>query len=205
MKMKIEKFPSNWSDFIFAVVGLSMVCLLSYLDRDLPNDELLFYGFLLSLLLIAIAYFLKVTRYISIENGRLLTLNGQKSFSTDKIDIFSIKYICRQNTYIWRSSDSTLVIYIRDEKGMLRYSALREADFNDEILKKLLKRILEINSSITLDKEYKDFLEGKFDSNGGLRGAPSAHTAESTGVYLKERGERWEEIGHIRKFLDKLQ
>ena len=97
-----------------------------------------------------------------------------------------------------------MVIYLMGEDGRLHYTALKEANWKDEVLKHFLQRLLEIKPAIEIDPEYKYFLEGKYDETGGLRGNSSAGTAQTIGVFLKARGEKLEDRSLVRKFFEKF-
>lgn len=198
----MEKYPSRWGDAGTFIAIVLIVCAIGVGQNPLPSN--LVYPAIMAILIAIVAAVTAVLNTYLIIEGHTLINSGYRSFGKDKLDIRHIKYICRQSTFVWKSSGSTMVVYLTDDDGKLRYTALKEVNWKDEMLKRFLLKLLEIKSTIELDPEYKNFLDGKYDESGGLKRYHSSGTAQSINEFLKSRGEKLEEKNSFKKFLEKF-
>lgn len=152
-------------------------------------------------------YFTNRNTYLEIRDKRTLKNSGYRDIGSDTLDIFDIKYIYRIPAFIWRSWGSLMIIYVKDAKGQLRHSALREVNYSNDTLKRFLRRVKQINPSIELDQEYLDFLDGKYDyeERSFGRWVWSKNTVAGVEARLREKGEKWDPVGPLGKLLNKFR
>lgn len=202
-----ERFGSSLQRLYVILGAIALIFLFGILNernvKHTLNDYLVSGGLAAALFLFV--YFLTKNTFLEIQNQRVLKNSGYRDIGSDTIDIFYIKYIYRAPAFIWRSGGSLMLIYARDEKGHLKYSALREVNYSNDTLKRFLRRVKQINPSIELDREYLDFLAGKYDYEYRSFGAwvPSKNTIASVEARLREKGEKWDTVSPLGRFLAK--
>jgi len=155
---------------------------------------------LLAIFMIGFAIQTKAGIYLEIQDGRNLLNAGYSDFGDDLLDIHGILYIYRMPQYPLKWYGGSLMVFcLRDEKGNLRCTALRERAYAEKTLRKFLLRIKEIKPTIELDPEYEAFLRGEI-----LLWDASKNTPASVEKRLREKGEKWEELGFWQRLRTKL-
>jgi hypothetical protein len=150
-------------------------------------------GCALGALLIIGTYYSHKYTYLEIRDKRTLVNRGYHTFRYDTLDIYDIKYIYRVPAFIHGRWGSLMVIYLQDQTGTLKHSAVREHAYSNDSLKQFLTRIKEINPSIELDTEYEEFLAGTLGPQNeyGFKNIKTKNTVKSVEDRLRTKGEKF--------------
>ena len=198
--MEKERFTSGYGLIWLTLIGVVALLTVSYRERGfVPNQDtsvmlLLFFGGIILTLIF------RTTTYLEIQNSRTLINSGYYDFKKDTLDIHDIKYIYRVPQFIMRYfGGSLMMIYIKDDNGGIRHSAIRERPYPEATLKKFLLRIKALKPTIELDPEYEAFLADKIDLHSA-----SQNSVEGVEQRLRDKGETWNRVTGAKKFLSKL-
>lgn len=148
--------------WLLAILFLGMA-VVSYIEIGITQRYL--EGLVIIPIVLLFFTWVRYSTYIEIFNDRQLVNKGYRSFGQDELDIYSIKYIGRAKTFIFKSMGSLMVFFIIDDQGKLRQTALRERAYPTKTLVALLKHLKKINPTMILDEQYESLLDGTFSDN----------------------------------------
>jgi hypothetical protein len=200
--MSIERFQSS-PTLIFFVAGCVFV--IGVLGHyEMPDNPHFLEGVVLGVVTVLLVIAFNRNTFIEIREGRTLINSGFYTFMRPELDVRDIKYVYRIPAFLWRSWGSLMVIYIKGDDGRLRQTTLREVNYTNDTLRRLLQRLKALKPTLEFDPEYEAFLRGEYDDDGGLN-RRSENTVASLEARLREKGETWDEIGSVGRFLDKFK
>ena len=190
--MDDKKYYANWSLIVTFSVAFTGIFLLGFLERGLDHDFL--EGVVIILLVLGFLIWTKLNTFLQLKNKRTVVNSGYRSFRKDICDVYDVKYVFRVPQFTWKHfGGSLMILYVKGDDGKLRHSIVREVNYKDQTLKEFLKRITTLNPSIELDKQYRDFLEGKLGGENQPRfvRTPANRTPAQVEELLREKGEKF--------------
>lgn len=150
------------------------------------SRELIF-GVAILAALLAWIYSEKYTTYVEIEGNRFLVNKGQRDFSHDRLDIFSIKYIARANQFKIKSGGNQAMFYAESNDGVYLATKIGENQYSEANLKAFLNKIKHLNPNIQLDKQYQMLVDGKLPAYPTFRRIPAEHSPDEVHSLMKEK------------------
>ncbi len=99
------------------------------------------------------------------------------------------------------------MLIVVEEKGNIKYSSVREANYNDATIKEFLTRLKQLNPSIELEQQYQDLVDGKLggENQPKFTKVPATYSVDEVEERLRNRGEHWEHRGLLGMLMDKFR
>lgn len=174
MKFKIsendKKFKSNYNITFIMILFGAAVMLINLAEKGMQENIIqgMFFWAGSLLLLFLIEFFALV---IITGDKRLICRKPFGLHSFD-INISDITKIDRTSEFIFKNMGSRLQIYYKNNFGGEDWHTIREANYDIEIIKDLLKDLKKINGLIELHPQYYDLINGKIKFEDDFKDLP---------------------------------
>lgn len=149
----------------FLIAGGLYICIQLYEQGVQPH---IFQALILLLFLLKFIYLIGHFTSVTIKDGRhfLNKVGFGRGFTCD---IYNVSKIERTSVFVFKNWGSRLQIYFTDESSKETWRVIQESTYNVETIKALLTKLKEINSSIKLDSQYQDIIDGKIEDESGFK------------------------------------
>ncbi len=166
---RVEKFQGSQELLLFGIPLTIIGIVFSLWGQDIDSNVIKGLGlFLVGLILVCLAGLFTSTTIVDSKTlvSKVFLARGFKA------DIHKITKIDRTSVFVFKHWGSRLQIYHADESGQETWHTIQESMYSVETIKKLLKRLKEINPSIELHKQYQDLIDGKIENEKSFKRLP---------------------------------